>query len=87
MDIFLYFTERLPCGLDELEDAIESALGDFGEVTGVGTGELGSNIDITIDNQDISKDAAIQLVRSAIAQFDLPSTSQMVIDEEEMRIV
>jgi len=87
MDIFLYFSERLPCGLDELEDAIDSALGELGEVTGVGTGEMGSNIDVTIENEEIPKETVVQLIRNALSPFDLPPTSKMVVDEEELELV
>jgi hypothetical protein len=86
MDVFLYFTERLPCGLDELEDALDAALSNVGEVSGTGTGESGSNIDITIEDEDITKGQVAALIRSALSKYSLPSSSQMVIDDEEFSV-
>jgi hypothetical protein len=43
MDAFIYTSERLPCGIDELEDALDTALGGRGEITGTGTGGVTSD--------------------------------------------
>ena len=83
MDIFLYMTGRLPCGIDELEDALDSALGDQGEVTGTGTGQAGSNIDIFIEEGGLSKEQALLLIRQALADYGLSSATKIVIDGSE----
>ncbi|WP_406697217.1 hypothetical protein V5E97_00125 [Singulisphaera sp. Ch08] len=71
---------KLPCGLDELEDAIDSALGDRGEVTGTGTGQVGSNIDVFIEEGDLSKAQALQLIRRILVDYGLPAATKIVVD-------
>jgi hypothetical protein len=83
MDIFIYVTGRLSCGIDELEDALDSALGDRGEVTGTGTGQAGSNIDIFIEEGGLSEEQALLLIRRALADYDLPGAIKIVIDGSE----
>ena len=83
MDIFIYMTGRLPCGLDELEDALDSALGDRGEVTGTGTGQAGSNIDVSIEEGELSAEQALLLIRRTLADYDVPASTRIVIDGSE----
>ena len=83
MDAFIYMNERLPCGMDELEDALESALGDRGEVTGSGTGRTGSNIDVFLRDNAVSEEQALLLIRRALANYGLPGTTRVVIDGTE----
>jgi hypothetical protein len=82
MDAFIYFDERLPVGLDSLEDALDSALTGFGEVTGTGTGQLGSNIDVFVDDGSYSKHELVQVIRHALSEFELPKSSRVVVDGE-----
>ena len=80
MDAFIYFSEELPCGLDELEDALDAALRTHGEVCGSGTGAVGSNIDLFIQEVIWSKEEAVRLIRQALAEFLIPSKSTVMID-------
>jgi hypothetical protein len=80
MDVFIYTYGRMPCGLDEIEDALESVLGDRGEVTGTGTGQAGSNFDLFIKDDTISEEQALLLVRQALADFELPGGTSVIID-------
>ncbi|GLO63608.1 hypothetical protein MACH09_41160 [Vibrio sp. MACH09] len=50
MDVFIYFSERLSVGIDVIEDTLDEALDGIGEVTGTGTGEKGSNIDVEVED-------------------------------------
>ena len=50
--IFLYGTARLPCALDEIEDALQDHVYPFAQVTGTGTGESGWNIDLEIETAE-----------------------------------
>jgi hypothetical protein len=79
MDVFIYFKEPTGYGLDELEDALIDALGDRGEVTGTGTGEKGSNLDLEFF-AEIDESRALTLVREALAAFSLPASSEVVIN-------
>jgi len=79
MDVFIYFHERLPVGLDELEDALDAALGDQGEVTGTGTGETGSNLDLLVSDTTMTEQEVVQLIRQSLKKFAIPNTSKIVI--------
>lgn len=83
MDIFIYMTGGLPCGLDELEDALDSALGDRGEVTGTGTGQAGSNIDVFIEEGELTAEQALLLIRRTLADCEVPASTKIVIDGSE----
>jgi hypothetical protein len=83
MDAFIYTIERLPCGIDELEDALDLALGGRGEVTGTGTGPAGCNIDVFIKDGAMSEEQALLLIRRALADYELPDTTRVVIDGRE----
>ena len=48
--IFIYGAERLPVGLDVLEDDIFDRIEGQGDVTGTGTGERGWNIDLGFES-------------------------------------
>lgn len=78
MEIFVYFGVGLDVPRDEIEEAIDEVLASRGEVTGGGSGNSGTNIDIEIfDNNDI---AAVQDVKNALRNLDLPSDTTIVID-------
>lgn len=87
MDAFLYMTERLSCGLVELEDALDCELGDRGEVTGSGSGsgsgQTGSNIDVLIRDDTLSEEQALRLIRRVLADHGLLDTTRVVIDGKE----
>lgn len=86
MDIIIYFYEQIDFGLDEIEDALDEALETKGEVTGSGTGESGSNIDIEIITEDITKSSALEIIRKALSEFDLPSSTIVEVDGEEYKL-
>jgi hypothetical protein len=48
--LYIYGTERLPVGLDMLEDEIFEQIEGQGDVTGAGTGDNGWNIDIEFES-------------------------------------
>jgi hypothetical protein len=86
MDVFIYFYERLPVGLDELEDALDEALEGVGDVTGSGTGASGSNLDLRISDENVSKDQVLELIQTALRRFDLAHASRIVIDGQRFSI-
>jgi hypothetical protein len=83
MEAIIYIRDLMPYGLDEIEDAIEDALGDAGEVTGSGAGTKGSNFDIEVNDEDFDVAAVVALIRDALRSFQLPSSSVIVVDRTE----
>lgn len=86
MNMFLYVRERTSIGLDEIEEAINAALQGVGEVTGSGTGVSGSNIDIEILDACVDVSSIVQLIRNALATFNLPHSSVLVAQGVEYRL-
>jgi hypothetical protein len=82
MDVFLYFFERLSIGLDEVEDILDEVLSGIGEVTGSGIGERGSNLDIFIKDEIMSREQVIDLIRTALKHIPLPKSSRIVIGND-----
>jgi hypothetical protein len=84
MEIFLYWLgEAHVAGRDVIEDAIEEALGDKGEVTGGGSGDTGGNIDI-----EIFDEADVEPLMSEIAMAvsgDLPENAYYRLEYDEER--
>lgn len=80
MMVFLYFRERLPCGLDEIEDRLDEALDGRGEVTGSGSGTGGSNIDITIFRDELGQAEVLGIIRRALSGLDIPPSSVVSLD-------
>lgn len=68
MFIDVYFTERLPVDMDDVEDAF-AELDDF-EVVGAGGGDLGSNIDLEVTSS-IPRDDALRKVAQVLSELDL----------------
>ena len=83
MDAFIYAFVRLPCGIDAMEHALDTALGGRGEVTGTGTGPAGCNIDVFIKDGAMSEEQALLLIRRALADHGLPGMTRVVIDGRE----
>ena len=86
MDVFIYFVGSLNCSLGDIEDALDAALHDMGEVTGTGTGEYGSNIDIYINNMTIGEQHIIDILRSTLKLFDVPTGATVTIDGRKVLI-
>jgi hypothetical protein len=57
--------------------------GDRGVVTGSGTGQAGSNIDVFIEVGGLFEDQALLLIRRALAEYDVPRATKIVIDGNE----
>jgi hypothetical protein len=82
MHAFIYFCCPLPVGLDELEDALEAALGQLGEVTGSGTGLAGSNLDVRFEDDKLTKQAAEQLLRAAVEKCGVAERPRITFVQE-----
>jgi hypothetical protein len=81
MNAYLYWNGRCPCGIDELEDTLDRALGSRGAVTGSGTGQAGGNIDLCIEDDAMSEGQVLLLIREALADYELPGSMRIVVDD------
>jgi hypothetical protein len=86
MDAFIYTLERLPCGIDELEEGLNTALARRGEVTGTGTGRAGCDIDVLIEDGPMFEKRSLLLIRRALADYGRPGMTRVVIDERGHRL-
>jgi hypothetical protein len=77
-DILIYLPPGLRRDRDEIEDAIEDALGEDGEVTGGGAGDRGSNIDVVVhDRQRVA--LVVPRLRSALRRLGAPAATKLVV--------
>ena len=81
MFVAIYFNSRLSTPRDEIEDLLEDALGDQGEVTGGGRGLGGSNIDLEITSEMSVRDV-LELIRAVLGRLKTPSDTEIAIEEE-----
>ena len=62
--LYIHGSERLPIGLDELEDEIFKLIEGQGDVTGTGTGESGWNIDIEFESANSANFIIISILKT-----------------------
>jgi len=86
MDVFIYFYDVLPVALDELEDALDSGFSGIGEVTGTGTGEAGSNVDLEVTDS-VPESQVIQIVRRTLSEFGIATKTTVVIDGKRVQLL
>ncbi len=84
MDIFIYFYSQLEIPRDKIEEAIDDCLGGRGEVTGGGSGNTGSNIDIEIYNDDDTE--AVEEVKMVLKSMKVPTDTTLVIEGERYKV-
>jgi hypothetical protein len=84
MSIFIYFYSKLREPRDVFEDALDECLGGKGEVTGGGSGEAGSNIDIEIYEGD-PRDF-LEPIRKVLKELQVPQDTIIVIDKERFHV-
>jgi hypothetical protein len=85
MIVLLYWDGRCSRAIDVLEDALDRALGEKGEVTGSGTGQAGGNVDLFIKDDAMSDGQVLLLIREALADDELPGSTWVVIDGRRHR--
>ena len=73
MDVFIYFPPNLGVDKDEIEDALDEAIGDIGEVSGGGIGQKGMNIDLDVED-DADPEELADLVRATLARLNVACT-------------
>lgn len=65
MDVFIYFAPGVDAAKDEIEDALDEAIGELGEVSGGGIGEKGMTIDVDCED-DVDPKHLVDLIRAAL---------------------
>jgi hypothetical protein len=84
MHIFIYFHSRLPTSLDIFEDMLEECLDSDGEVTGSGTGQTGSNIDIEVFDDEAT--GVIGRIKATLKDAAAPMDTVMVVGDERLNV-
>jgi len=77
MDVFIYFPAGIDVEKDVIEDTLDEAIGERGEVTGGGIGEMGMNIDLDVED-DVTPEEILTVIRGALAELQAPYTKIVV---------
>lgn len=80
MEIFIYFPAIDPADRYDIEDYIDEVIEGEGEVTGGGTGfgDIGSNIDIEIYNEN--NKVTISKIKKVLLDLNMPRETYLVVD-------
>lgn len=81
MDAFIYLPRNVGIGRDVIEDELEGALGEVGEVTGGGSGVSGSNLDLYLDDQ-APLEKVLEIIIAALRRVGV-AQAKIVIDGKE----
>jgi hypothetical protein len=84
MDVFIYLPHNIDMARDEIEEALEQALGEVAEVTGGGSGQSGSNIDLAFEDR-VPPEKALEIIRAALKNLGIPS-AKIVMNGSEHRL-
>jgi len=85
MDVFIYASPGFGHARDVIEDALEDALGDGAEVTGGGSGQMGSNIDLELA-AGFDSAAVLATVRTVLKGFKCPADTVIEVDGTRYRL-
>ncbi|HEY6228253.1 MAG TPA: hypothetical protein VI282_14120 [Verrucomicrobiae bacterium] len=83
MTAFIYFREQIDFTLDEIEDALDRALLNIGQVNGTGVGEAGANIDIVITDASVGSDTIAEIIGNALESFAVPQSTVIKVKGRE----
>ncbi|WP_394616055.1 hypothetical protein JNUCC0626_41140 [Lentzea sp. JNUCC 0626] len=86
-EVYLYFKETpdTDFALDELEEVVESVLGDAGEVTGSGLGQTGGNLDIGIWGE-VDFPAVLRTLAEGFVNVGVPGEAEFHLIGENRRL-
>lgn len=85
MDVYIFIPPPLPVPRDEIEQAIEEALDDDGEVTGGGSGESGANIDVELFDDEHAR-GQLETIRDVLRRFGVPRGSYVRFGQERFHV-
>ena len=83
MDVTIHFPPNLDVDKDVIEDALDEAIGELGEVSGGGIGEKGMTIDLDVED-DADPAELVDLIRGTLKELGAPF-SKIVIDGRTYR--
>ncbi|MFD4598976.1 hypothetical protein ACFWPQ_13185 [Streptomyces sp. NPDC058464] len=66
----IWFDGPIPVDRDDVEDALNEALDGMGEVTGAGTGESGSNLDVEVE-ESAEKDIVLSRIFTVMSELEI----------------
>ncbi|MFC1438201.1 hypothetical protein ABUW04_08020 [Streptacidiphilus sp. N1-10] len=72
----IWFDGPMSVDRDDVEDALNSALQGIGEVTGGGTGETGSNLDVEVDGE-FPKDLVVGKIFAVINELEVGDSARV----------
>lgn len=72
----IWFDGPMSVDRDDVEDALNSALQGIGEVTGGGTGESGSNLDVEVDEQ-FPRDLVMGRIFAVISDLEVGDSARV----------
>jgi hypothetical protein len=78
MDVVIHFPPDLGIDQDEIEDALDDAIGELGEVSGGGIDGKGMTIDLDVED-DADPTELVGLIRGALKSLGV-TASKIVID-------
>jgi hypothetical protein len=81
VDVFVYFPPDLEIEREDIEEAIEAAFGEVAQVTGGGSGQKGSNVDLLVDDK-VPVEKVLDLVRSSLTSVGVRK-AKIVINGRE----
>ena len=86
MEVFIYFHSSLPDSRDVFEDTIEERLSGKGEVTGGGSGNRGSNIDLRIYDDAADIPGLLTLLKGLLTELKAPPDTVVDIGGQRYRL-
>lgn len=66
----------IPVDRDDVEDALDVALTGIGEVTGAGTGQGGSNLDVEVD-EDVAKNVVLDRIFTVMRDLGVGDSARV----------
>jgi hypothetical protein len=85
MFVDLYFPPGLDFDRDEIQQAIEAALGADVEVVGAGVGREGSNLDLAL-SEEVDRTVALQAIERTLTRLGIPDATLIQISDADERI-
>jgi hypothetical protein len=77
MDVFIHFPPGVDANKDEIEDVLDDAIGELGEVAGGGIDQSGMSIDLDVEDE-VDPDELVGLIREALKSLGVAASKIVV---------